>query len=197
MIWLRNIPAILLCFATIVPLSQAKLVEAPSKRRYLEQMQAVPIHRIQVQETFSHVSLRLPTAIPQVMKVADQFILKGSAERYELCPATAQGDCDRFRAYGFQQFIARKGFDFYSPQQLPSNTLYHPIELAHQTPGIYFENCKGQTCVSVVQWKQDGMLYEVQAKYREQSVLVKIANSAIESEPISTTFLQTHSQGFH
>jgi hypothetical protein len=49
-----------------------------------------------------------------------------------------------------------------------------------------------------VQWKQAGVLYEIQAQYREQPVLVKIANSTIEAKPVEATAIGPgNSQKFH
>ncbi len=155
-------------------------------QRRLELMQDFPDDRIQV-ETAATVALRIPKAVPQLMKVADRFVLKGNNNNYQLCPATLEGECDRSRAHVFQQLTGRKGLDFYEAKQLAPSAVYRTIELAHKIPGVYLENCVGRTCLSVVQWKQDGMLYEIQAQYREQPVLVKIANSAIEAKPMKSS----------
>ncbi len=160
-------------------------VFSPAQRR-LAQMQAFPTDRMVQSSVKPTIPIKLPQDIPQVMKVADRFVLKGTDEGYQLCPATAQGDCDRSRAYGFQQMTGRKGGAFYEPKTLAPGAVYRPVQLANHTPGVYLENCVGQRCLSVVQWKQNGILYEIQAQYREQPVLVKIANSAIESEPMDS-----------
>ncbi len=166
-------------------------VFSPAQRR-LEQVQVFPNDRIlhnrlvpgSVTPT---IPLRIPQELPMVMKVADRFVLTGTNHGYQLCPATLQGDCDRSRPYGFQQMTGRKGGAFYEAKTLTPGAVYRPIELANRTPGIYLENCVGQRCLSIVQWKQDGILYEIQAQYREQPVLVKIANSAIEANPMKSS----------
>ncbi len=169
-------------------------VFSPAQRR-LEQVQPFPNDRILQSSVKSNISVRIPQELPKVMKVADRFVLKGTSDGYQLCPATAQGDCDRSRPYGFQQLTGRKGGEFYEAKTLTPGAVYRPIELANQTPGIYLENCVGQRCLSVVQWKQNGILYEIQAQYREQPVLVKIANSAIEAKtmvPPSRSEIESH-----
>jgi hypothetical protein len=160
-------------------------VFSPAQRR-LEQMQAFPNDRILQSQGIPTVALRIPRAVPKVMKVADRFVVRGTPEGYQLCPATVKGDCDRSsRAQVFQQLTARKGLDFYNPKTLSPGAVYRPIQLAQGIPGIYLENCIGPRCLSIVQWKQAGVLYEIQAQYREQPVLVKIANSTIEAQPLA------------
>jgi hypothetical protein len=172
-------------------------VFSPTQRR-LEQMQAFPNDRILPSQVLPTVSLRLPRSVPKVMKVADRFVVRGTPEGYQLCPATVKGDCDRSRPHVFQQLIARKGLDFYSPKTLSPGAIYRPIQLAQGIPGIYLENCVGPRCLSIVQWKQAGVLYEIQAQYREQPVLVKIANSTIEAKPIEATAIGPgNPQKFH
>jgi hypothetical protein len=170
---------------------------SPAQRR-LEQMQAFPNDRVLQSQVVPTVALRIPRAVPKVMKVADRFMVRGTPEGYQLCPATVKGDCDRSRPHVFQQLTARKGLDFYNPKKLSPGAVYRPIKLAQGLPGIYLENCVGPRCLSIVQWKQAGILYEIQAQYREQSVLVKIANSTIEAKPIEATAIGPgNSQKFH
>lgn len=156
-------------------------VFSPAQRQ-LEQVQAFPNDRLLQGSVTPSIPLRIPQELPKVMKVADRFVLTGTRDGYQLCPATPQGDCDRSRPYGFQQITGRKGGAFYEAKTLTPGAVYRPIELANHIPGIYLENCVGQRCLSIVQWKQNGILYEIQAQYREQPVLVKIANSAIEAK---------------
>jgi hypothetical protein len=173
-------------------------VFSPVQRR-LEQMQAFPSDRVLQSQGVPTVALRFPRAVPKMMKVADRFVVRGTSEGYQLCPATVKGECDRSsRAQVFQQLTARKGLDFYNPKTLSPGAVYRPIQLAQGIPGIYLENCVGPRCLSIVQWKQAGVLYEIQAQYREQPVLVKIANSTIEAKPIEATAIGPgNSQKFH
>ncbi len=159
-------------------------VFSPMQRR-LEQVQAFPNDRIILTTSLKgSIPVRIPQEVPKVMKVADRFALTETSDGYQLCPATVQGECDRSRSYGFQKITGRKGREFYEAKTLTPGATYRPIELANKIPGIYLENCVLQRCLSIVQWKQQGVLYEIQAQYREQAVLVKIANSAIEAKPI-------------
>lgn len=167
--------------------------------RQLEISQKFPTERVQSQSILS-LPLRLPTEIPKLMKVADRFVVQSEATGYRVCPATKTGQCDRSTRHSFQQLTARKDFAqkdlaFFDPKTLPLGAVYRSIQLAHNTPGIYLENCVGQSCISVVQWKQDNILYEIQAQYREQPVLVKIANSAIKSRPIERSALSPERSG--
>lgn len=161
-----------------------------SAQKRLESMQAFPDDRIQRSQTFPTIPLRVPTVLPKVLKVADRFIVKSEKNSYHLCPATAQGECDRSSLYSFHQITGHQGRNFYDPKTLTPGAIYRPIELAHKTPGIYLENCVGQRCLSIVQWKQQGILYEIQSQYREQPVLIKLANSAIDADPIPAVTLQ-------
>ena len=161
--------------------------------RQLETSQKFPTQRIQANSALS-LPLRLPTEIPKLMKVADRFVVQSDETGYRICPATKAGQCDRSALHSFQQLTARndstqQDLAFVDPKTLPLGVIYRPIQLAHHTAGIYLENCVGQSCISVVQWRQDNILYEIQAQYREQPVLVKIANSAINSPPIQRSAL--------
>ena len=157
--------------------------------RQLETSQNFPTQRILPSQSNSSLPLRLPTTIPKLMKVADRFVVQSDETGYRVCPATKTGQCDERAVHSFQQLTARKNSAFFDAKTLPLGAIYRPIELAHHTPGIYLERCIGQSCISVVQWKQDKILYEIQAQYREQPILVKIANSAIESHPIQRSAL--------
>ena len=156
--------------------------------RQLETSQKFPIQRIQSQSVLT-IPLRLPTEIPKLMNVADRFVVQSNETGYRVCPATKTGQCDDRAIHSFQQFTAQKNSAFFEAKTLPLGAIYRPIELAHHTPGIYLERCIEQSCISVVQWKQDKILYEIQAQYREQPILVKMANSAIESSPIKQSAL--------
>ena len=139
--------------------------------RQLEISQKFPTERIQFQSKSQSVlslPLRLPTEIPKLMKVADRFVVQSEATGYRVCPATKTGQCDRFALHSFQQLTARKDSSekdlaFFDPKTLPLGAVYRPIQLAHHTAGIYLENCVEQSYISVVQWKQDNILYEIQA----------------------------------
>ena len=156
--------------------------------RQLEPSQKFPIQRIESQSVLT-LPLRLPTEIPKLMNVADRFVVQSDETGYRVCPATKTGQCDERAGHSFQQLTAQKNSAFFDAKTLPLGAIYRPIELVHHTPGIYLERCIGQSCISVVQWKQDKILYEMQAQYREQPILVRIANSAIESHPIQRSAL--------
>lgn len=156
--------------------------------RQLEPSQKFPIQHVQSKSVLT-MPLRLPTEIPKLMNVADRFVVQSDETGYRVCPATKTGQCDERAVHSFQQLTARKNSAFFDARTLPLGAIYRPIELAHHIPGIYLERCIGQSCISVVQWKQDKILYEMQAQYREQPILIKIANSAIESHPIQRSAL--------
>ena len=162
--------------------------------RQLEPSQKFPIQRIESQSLLT-IPLRLPTEIPKLMNIADRFVVQSDETGYRVCPATKTGQCDERTVHSFQQLTARKNSAFFDAKTLPLGAIYRPIELAHHTPGIYLERCIGQSCVSVVQWKQDKILYEMQAQYREQPILIKMANSAIESSPIKRSALAPGKSG--
>ena len=156
--------------------------------RQLEPSQKFPIQHVQSKSVLT-MPLRLPTEIPKLMNVADRFVVQSDETGYRVCPATKTGQCDERAVHSFQQLTARKNSAFFDAKTLPLGAIYRPIELAHHIPGIYLERCIGQSCISVVQWKQDKILYEMQAQYREQPILIKIANSAINSHPIQRSAL--------
>lgn len=128
----------------------------------------------------------LPLIIPRILpklsmvKETDRFLVTSQSQGYQLCPTVGDAPvCDRSRVRSFQQFSAKKGGEFYAENKLSARDVYRKIELAQGTPGLYLENCGPRSCTSSVQWKRNGILYEVQAQYREQPILVAIANSAI------------------
>ena len=130
--------------------------------------------------------VELPLVIPRTLpklsmvKDTDRFLVTPQSQGYQLCPTIGDSPvCDRSRVRSFQQFSAKKGGEFYAENKLSTRDVYRKIELAQGTPGLYLENCGDRSCTSSVQWKRNGVLYEVQAQYREQPMLVAIANSAI------------------
>lgn len=131
-------------------------------------------------------SAPLPLVIPRILpklsgvKETDRFWVTSQSQGYQLCPTVGDTPvCDRSRVRSFQQFSAQKGGEFYAENKVSARDIYRKIELAQGTPGLYLENCGPRSCTSSVQWKRNGILYEVQAQYREQPMLVAIANSAI------------------
>jgi hypothetical protein len=126
--------------------------------------------------------LVIPRTLPKLSMVrdTDRFLVTPKSQGYQLCPTIGDSPaCDRSRVRSFQQFSAKKGGEFYAENKLSARDIYRKIELAQGTPGLYLENCGDRSCTSSVQWKRNGVLYEVQAHYREQPMLVAIANSAI------------------
>ena len=126
--------------------------------------------------------LVIPRTLPKLYAVreTDRFLVTPQAQGYQLCPTIGEGPvCDRSRVRSFQRFSAQKGGEFYAENKVSARDVYRKIELAQRIPGLYLENCGDRSCTSSVQWKQGGVLYEVQAQYREQPILVAIANSAI------------------
>ena len=137
-------------------------------------------------EQVSGGRVELPLVIPRTLpklsavKKTDRFLVTPQSQGYQLCPTIGDGPvCDRSRVRSFQRFSAQKGGEFYAENKLSVRDVYRKIELAQGIPGLYLENCGDRSCTSSVQWKQGGVLYEVQAQYREQPILVAIANSAI------------------
>jgi hypothetical protein len=131
--------------------------------------------------------LTMPMVLPQTLPKSplvndrDRYVVIPEYQGYRVCPTVGDSAlCDRLRIRAFQEFTAKQGGEFYDPQKLSTRDVYRKIELAQGTPGIYLENCGERSCTSSVQWKRNGVLYEVQAQYREQPLLVSIANSAIE-----------------
>lgn len=128
----------------------------------------------------------MPRVLPKlsILKDSDRFVVLQEDQGYRICPTVGESKaCDRMRARVFQEFSAKQGGEFYDAKKLSTRDVYRNIELAQGTPGIYLENCGDRSCSSAVQWKRDGVLYEVQANYREQPILVSIANHAIENKP--------------
>ena len=126
--------------------------------------------------------LVIPRTLPKLamVKETDRFRVTSQSQGYQLCPTIGDAPvCDRSRVRSFQQFSAKKGGEFYAENKLSARDVYRKIELAQGIPGLYLENCGDRSCTSSVQWKRNGVLYEVQAQYREQPILVAIANSAI------------------
>ena len=135
--------------------------------------------------------LDLPLVIPRILpklamvKNTDRFRVTSQSQGYQLCPTIGNSEvCDRVQVRSFQQFSAQKGGEFYAENKLSARDVYRKIELAQGLPGLYLENCGDRSCTSSVQWKRNGVLYEVQAQYREQPMLVAIANSAITQPQI-------------
>ncbi len=128
----------------------------------------------------------LPRVLPKlsILKDSDRFVVLPEYQGYRICPTVGESKaCDRMRARVFQEFSAKQGGEFYDAKKLSTRDVYRKIELVQGTPGIYLENCGDRSCTSSVQWKRDGVLYEVQANYRDQPILVSIANRAIETKP--------------
>ena len=128
------------------------------------------------------IPLVIPRILPKLsgVKETDRFWVTSQSQGYQLCPTVGDTPvCDRSRVRSFQQFSAQKGGEFYAENKLSTRDIYRKIELAQGTPGLYLENCGPRSCTSSVQWKRNGIMYEVQAQYREQPILVAIANSAI------------------
>lgn len=125
----------------------------------------------------------IPDALPKLpmVKSNDRFLLQPESNGgYRLCPTVDNFDlCDRMRVRGFQQIVAVPGGEFYDEKKLSTRDVYRKIELANGADGVYFENCGERSCQATVQWKQKGVLYELQAQYREQPLLVAIANRMI------------------
>ncbi len=143
--------------------------------------------QVRVEGTLTMAAV-LPRALPKLPMVndRDRYVVIPQDKGYRVCPTVGDSavgsslQCDRLRVRGFQEFTAKQGGEFYDPQKLSTRDVYRKIELAQGTPGIYLENCGERSCTSSVQWKRNGVLYEVQAQYREQPLLVAIANSTIE-----------------
>ncbi len=134
----------------------------------------------------SGIAMVMPRILPKlsIVKDSDRFVVVPESNGYRICPTVGDSQaCDRVRVRVFQSFSARQGGEFYDAQKLSTRDVYRKIELAQGTPGVYLENCGERSCTSSVQWKRDGMLYDIQAQYREQPILVAIANSTIANAP--------------
>jgi hypothetical protein len=153
---------------------------------YASQLPTVALRSDQISgERPSEISMVRPRVLPKLsmVKDSDRFVVVPESHGYRICPTMGDSQaCDRMRVRVFQSFSARAGGEFSDVQKLLPRDVYRKIDLAQGTPGVYLENCGERSCTSSVQWKRDGMLYEIQAQYRDQPILVAIANSAIAGQ---------------
>jgi hypothetical protein len=117
---------------------------------------------------------------PLVNIINDRLDVKASTNSYSICSWNCLGPTRR----QFNSFSA----SVVDGKSLPSRSEIDPgprdtfqgIELVHGIQGIFYEGC-GAYCSSFVEWNYQGVLYQVNARFGEQPLLVRIANSAIEA----------------
>ncbi|MBW4472286.1 MAG: hypothetical protein KME45_18060 [Stenomitos rutilans HA7619-LM2] len=82
---------------------------------------------------------------------------------------------------GFDFFSASKNRAFSKPSGLPKDT-FRKIQLANGINGVYKVGC-GTYCISILEWKYQGVLYQIGGKGGQQEWWARIANSAIAAGP--------------
>lgn len=79
---------------------------------------------------------------------------------------------------------AKRGKDFEKPRQDPDPryaATIKQVKLSGNSNGMLTSWCGGTACWTKVQWKSNGVLYDVTAKQRQPETALAIANSAIKS----------------
>jgi hypothetical protein len=90
--------------------------------------------------------------------------------------------CERPSIRHFDSISAKRNGKLEKPERILPTDTFREIELTDGIKGFFYEGC-GAYCTSRVQWKYQSVLYTVYARFGEQPVLVKIANSAIVAGP--------------
>jgi len=122
---------------------------------------------------------KLPVLLPSRMTTEQRRLFsegRGRANRYEF-EIGAVKDCGTATACYVAGFRARKGGK-------PSAT--RKVKLANGRTGYYRPTSCGASCAAPsIEWVQNGVLYEVEAKLgtqkTERKVLTRLANSAIRN----------------
>lgn len=133
----------------------------------------------------TEVPILLPSELPWMpFGKLDQntFTVEASANSYEVCvnDLKLKEGCNRPTIRHFDSISAMRNIELKRPSFVGSQDTFREIELARGIQGFFYKGC-GNYCTSSVKWKYRGVVYSVYARFGEQPILVKIANSMIEA----------------
>lgn len=131
----------------------------------------------------TEVPILLPSELPWIpLGKLDQnrFTVQADANGYRVCVSYLKRGCDRPTLRHFDSIVAQRNTELKRPSNIGIRDTFREIDLARGIHGFFYEGC-GAYCTSSVRWKYQGIVYSVYARFGEQPILVKIANSMIEA----------------
>jgi hypothetical protein len=126
------------------------------------------------------VPILLPSELPwmPIGEIASRIGVEADPNGYTVC--LSRQSCRRPPSRHFDFIMANRSEELNPPDWVGPRDTFREIELSGGIQGFFHEAC-GVYCISTVRWKYRGVVYTVIARFGEQPILVKIANSMIEA----------------